>query len=122
MDNVHLIGADDVRSAGHTMKQAAENMQSAANSIAEANDRMLLNLQGILDQFISEVRGVMQEADLSGAFTSTTPLAEGHMRHTVRVGNIVDTIEGTPEQIKAWIGERERRTTVGIDLDLSKIA
>jgi hypothetical protein len=53
---VHLIGADDVRSAGHTMSSAADRMQQAASSIAYAFeshqrflDDWLLRLQATLN-------------------------------------------------------------------------
>lgn len=36
METMHLIGADDVRSAGNTMRHAAEEMNRAANTLSEA--------------------------------------------------------------------------------------
>lgn len=36
MDNIRLIGAEDVQRASHAMRLAAEGIQSAANSISFA--------------------------------------------------------------------------------------
>jgi aromatic ring-opening dioxygenase catalytic subunit (LigB family) len=53
---IHLIGAEDVRSAGHTMSSAAQEMQRAAGNISHALemhqrflDDWLLRFQSIVD-------------------------------------------------------------------------
>lgn len=59
---VHLVGAEDVRSAGSTMRSAAHEMQSAASSIAyslECHQRFLddwlIRLDGMLSDRISDL-------------------------------------------------------------------
>ena len=111
MDSIHLIGADDVRSAGNTMKHAAENMQSAANSMAEAHDRFLLNFQGMLDQFISELREVVQEVDLATMATPMQgPVTDGHIRVTYKAGNLRTVVEGALWQVEEY--ERTHRIEI----------
>ena len=39
MQTVELIGAEQVQRAGHTMREAAADMQRAANEITEAMER-----------------------------------------------------------------------------------
>lgn len=120
MESIHLNGADDVARAGRAISSAADTISRAADNISGSNDRMLMNLQGILDQFISGLREVLQEADL--AAMAPKMLKDGYMRHTVSVGNIVDVIEGTPAQTKEWIDEHERMTRVGTTGDILSVA
>jgi hypothetical protein len=40
MDSIHLSGADDVRSAGYTIRNAGEMISSAASTIDDAARRM----------------------------------------------------------------------------------
>lgn len=56
MESVHLIGAEDVRSAANTMRSAAEDMQRAASNIAHAlemhhrfMDDWLLRFQTVME-------------------------------------------------------------------------
>jgi len=56
-ENIYLIGAEDVRSAGNTIKSAAETMQRAAASIEDSLTRhrqFLDEKLGILEQILSE--------------------------------------------------------------------
>lgn len=39
MDSIHLLGAEDVRSAANSMRSAADSMQSAASTISNAVDQ-----------------------------------------------------------------------------------
>lgn len=54
-DYVHLIGAEQVQSAGNTMREAASEMQRAAYSISNDVDR----LQRILDDILIRLDGIM---------------------------------------------------------------
>lgn len=56
-DHILLIGADDVRSAGHSMKQAAEDMRSAANTIDCALDRH----RSFLDEWLLRFEAVVEK-------------------------------------------------------------
>ena len=47
-DFIHLIGAEDVRSAGHRMAEAAQKMSEAASTMDYAVEK----LRGILDEFL----------------------------------------------------------------------
>jgi hypothetical protein len=51
----HLIGADDVRSAGIAMRHAAEEMKSAANTIDVALDQHRNFLNDWLQRFEAAV-------------------------------------------------------------------
>lgn len=53
----HLIGADDVRSAGHNMRAAADDMIRAASTISQS----VSDIQKILDNFLIELRSIMEE-------------------------------------------------------------
>ena len=46
----YLVGADDIKNAGHTIADAATTMQLAANDIAEANSRQQVFLNDWLDR------------------------------------------------------------------------
>lgn len=50
-DHIHLIGADDVRAAGNSMRHAAEDMKSAASSIDGALERHRFFLDDWLQRF-----------------------------------------------------------------------
>lgn len=50
-EHVLLIGAEDVRSAGHTMARAAETMSSAASTIDGALDRQRVFMDDWLMRF-----------------------------------------------------------------------
>lgn len=54
---VHLVGAEDVRSAGSTMSSAASEMSQAASSIAHS----LECHQRFLDDWLSRLDGVLQD-------------------------------------------------------------
>ena len=54
---VHLIGAEDVRSAGLTMRSAADEMSRAASSISHS----LECHQRFLDDWLSRIDGVLQD-------------------------------------------------------------
>jgi hypothetical protein len=54
-DLVHLVGADDVRSAGHTMRSAAETMSQAALNIDGALERHQRFLEDWLQRFEAAV-------------------------------------------------------------------
>jgi hypothetical protein len=56
MDNIHLIGADDVRAAGNSIRGAAEVMSSAALTIDGALERH----QRFLDDWLVRFEAVMQ--------------------------------------------------------------
>lgn len=52
MDNyVTLLGAEDVQKAGHTISSAANQMQQAANSIAETFDRQQQQMEEWICRF-----------------------------------------------------------------------
>lgn len=97
MESINLIGADDVRSAGNTMRHAAEDMRSAANSISESHGQFLMNLRDIFNGFISELKALDREASVS----------EGQIRHTSQAGDISITVTGSPELVKAWIESQD---------------
>jgi hypothetical protein len=48
---VHLIGAEDIRSAGNSMRSAADDMRSAASSIDSSFDRHQRFLDDWLQRF-----------------------------------------------------------------------
>jgi hypothetical protein len=52
---IHLIGADDVRSAGHTISSAAQDMKRAAGEIGYALERHERFLQNWLQDFAAIV-------------------------------------------------------------------
>ena len=56
---MHLIGADDVRSAANTIRAAADNMQRAADTISNAVQQH----QRILDNFLVELRDIMERKE-----------------------------------------------------------
>ena len=56
-DRVMLIGAEDVRSAGHTMARAAETMSSAAMNIDGALERH----QRFLDDWLSRFEQAIEK-------------------------------------------------------------
>lgn len=58
MNTVHLIGADQVERAGFTIQHAAEQMQSAANSI----DASLQQHQRFLDEWLRLLETVLTES------------------------------------------------------------
>jgi hypothetical protein len=55
-DRTILIGAEDVRSAGHTMARAAETMSSAASTIDGALERH----QRFLDDWLQRLEHVVE--------------------------------------------------------------
>ena len=55
---MHLIGADDVRSAAHTMASAADRMQSAASNM----ERALENHQRFMDEWLTRLAEIMSDA------------------------------------------------------------
>lgn len=57
-DHVTLMGAEDVRSAGHSMVNAASEMQSAASSICFALERH----QHFLDDWLTSFADVLATA------------------------------------------------------------
>lgn len=63
MDSIYLMGSEDVQSAGHTIRQAAEGMQSAASWMTEA----LQQHQRFLDDWLARFEAVLTErAAVSG--------------------------------------------------------
>lgn len=60
MDAVHLVGAEDVRSAGQSMRHAAEDMRSAANTISEAMDQQ----RRFMDEWMTRFEVAMARPDL----------------------------------------------------------
>lgn len=63
MDQMMLIGAETVQSAGHTMQRAADTMLHAANVISESllqhqrwSDDWLLRLASVLEDAIAVQR------------------------------------------------------------------
>ena len=65
---ITLMGADDVRSAGYKMIEAAQAMNGAANIISEALMRLEytlqqheINMQQILDQLKETLLGFAEE-------------------------------------------------------------
>jgi hypothetical protein len=48
---IHLIGAEDIRSASHNIRNAGDEMSRAANQISESVDRMSRVLNDFLDDF-----------------------------------------------------------------------
>jgi len=48
---IHLIGADDVKSAGYTMRAAAQDMNRAADNINQSVFQMRQNLNDFLIEF-----------------------------------------------------------------------
>jgi hypothetical protein len=56
-DRVMLIGAEDVRSAGHTMSRAAETMSQAAMNLDGALERH----QRFLDDWLSRFEQAMSD-------------------------------------------------------------
>ncbi|RVD44916.1 hypothetical protein EN742_00800 [Mesorhizobium sp. M4A.F.Ca.ET.020.02.1.1] len=57
-EHMHLIGAEDVRSAGSAMRSAAEDMRSAAFSIDSALDRH----QRFLDDWLQRLEAALERA------------------------------------------------------------
>lgn len=56
-DHITLLGAEDVRSAAHTMRAAADEMQRAAMSI----DASLQQHQRFLDDWLNRLDGVLTD-------------------------------------------------------------
>jgi hypothetical protein len=56
---MHLIGADDVRSAANSMRNAANDMQRAADTIQQA----MVTQQRIFDTFLIELRDIMEKKE-----------------------------------------------------------
>jgi hypothetical protein len=56
MDNIHLIGAEDVHSAGYTIKRAAEEMSQAVRNFDWALERH----QRFLDDWLVRFETIMQ--------------------------------------------------------------
>ncbi|TYO65446.1 hypothetical protein FXV83_16050 [Bradyrhizobium hipponense] len=54
---VHLIGADDVRSAASTMSAAADQMQQAASNISFAFE----SHQRFLDDWLSRLQATIEQ-------------------------------------------------------------
>jgi hypothetical protein len=50
-ETMHLVGAEDVRSAGNAMRSAADDMRSAASSIEGSLDRHQRFLEDWLQRF-----------------------------------------------------------------------
>lgn len=53
---MHLVGAEDVRSAASTIRNAAEDMRSAANTFSEAVDRQRM----FLDEWLQRLEAIME--------------------------------------------------------------
>jgi uncharacterized coiled-coil DUF342 family protein len=51
MEYIHLIGTDDVKSAGYTMRAAAQDMNRAADNINQSVFQMRQNLNDFLIEF-----------------------------------------------------------------------
>ena len=60
-DYVHLVGAEDVRTAAITMRSAAEQMQSAAMAIDSSLERHQRFLDEWLERFATVTRDVQWE-------------------------------------------------------------
>lgn len=72
---IHLIGADDVRSAGHTMSSAAQEMKRAAGEISYALENHQRFLSNWLQDFATVLEKLKQTAptvsvDSNGAHQS----------------------------------------------------
>jgi len=53
---MHLVGAEDVKSAGYTMQRAAESMQSAASTISSSVERLI----NALDEHARRIEAAME--------------------------------------------------------------
>ena len=56
-DFINLLGAEDVRSAGHRMAEAAQKMSEAASSM----DYTVEKLRGILDDFLGRFEEIVNK-------------------------------------------------------------
>lgn len=65
MDSIHLAGAEDVRSAGNAMVRAADTMQSAARTIAEALDRQ----RDFMDQWMMRFEAAVEKMPIEQRIT-----------------------------------------------------
>lgn len=59
MNTVHLIGAEDVRSAGNSMRQAADDMRRAASQMSDAFE----SHQRFLTNWLQDIQSVMEKKD-----------------------------------------------------------
>lgn len=57
MNNVILIGADDVARAGHTIAQAAKDMQQAATTI----DSALFQQRQFMTDWLNQLERILQD-------------------------------------------------------------
>lgn len=55
MDNIYLVGSDDARSGGNTMREAAQQMNNAASSIQFAFE----NHQRFLDDWLQRLEHIL---------------------------------------------------------------
>lgn len=58
---VHLLGAEDVKRAGHEMRQAAEQMQRATSEMAE----LLRMNQRWMDEWLERFQAVLERGEQS---------------------------------------------------------
>lgn len=56
-DYIHLMGSDDVSRAGHNMREAAQQMNSAASSI----DSSLLQHQRFMEDWLQRYAALLEE-------------------------------------------------------------
>ena len=62
MENIFLIGSEDVRRAGSTISSAADSMQSAASSIASSMEEQ----KRFLDEFICRFEEAVKQITTKG--------------------------------------------------------
>ena len=58
MDTINLMGAEDVRNAGHTMQQAASEMRQAALTISEAMETQ----RRFLEEWLARLEAIKEPA------------------------------------------------------------
>jgi len=57
---IHLIGAEDIRNAAVSMRQAADDMKCAANSISET----FISQRNYMDEWIGRFENAVKEMQL----------------------------------------------------------
>jgi hypothetical protein len=70
MENVYLVGAEDVRSAGHTISSAATDMKQVASSIdwsvqqlARILEEHTQRMESILDSHMQKLQALYKAAE-----------------------------------------------------------
>lgn len=73
MDSIHLIGAEDIRSAGYTMQHAADSMRQAASAIEDTFQQY----RRFMDDWLSRFEAALEKAKDKTSFMATAGGAEG---------------------------------------------